>query len=214
MADTIALRLSDAPRPGGYRLTVDKPGVTVEGADAAAVFYGLQTLEQVLFQCPDRKLPCLEIEDWPDFAQRGVYYDVCRGRVPQLEWLMDLAVKLAQAKINELQLYIEHTFLFRGHPSIGKGASPLTADDILLLDEHCRQLHIELVPSLASFGHLATVLQHPEYRELAEDWGVGRYADPEAEKKLGRNLHGWTLSPANPRSYERVCSAPPRNAAK
>ena len=51
------------------------------------------------------KLPCLKIRDWPDFARRGVMLDISRGRVPKLETLLDLAEKLADFKINELQLY-------------------------------------------------------------------------------------------------------------
>jgi hypothetical protein len=113
---------------------------------------------------------------------------------------MEQADLLSQYKINHLELYIEHTFRFRGHPDIGKGASPLSSDDILALDAYCSERHIELVPSLASFGHLASVLKHEQYHHLAEDWGVGKYLDPEAHKH--RRILAWSLSPANPKIYD------------
>lgn len=202
MADTVTLAIDAGLRPDEYALLITRKAVTLLGQSEAAVFYGLQTLAQIAEQFPPDRLPCLAIHDWPDFRDRGLYYDVCRGRVPTLERLQALATTLAQYKINQFQLYIEHTFAFRGHPDIGAGASPLTAEDILALDAHCRRLHIELVPSLASFGHLATVLRHPRYQHLAEDWGCGRLTAPEAQDvaSWGRRP-GWSLAPANPEIY-------------
>ena len=77
------------------------------------------------------------------------------------------------------------------------------------LDAYCRERYIELVPSLASFGHLATVLKHPQYHRLAEDWGKGKYVTPDADKQRylkewikEQKITGVTLSPANPDVYE------------
>jgi hypothetical protein len=197
--DQVTIRLRRGLKPGGYRLTVRPAGIVLEAASAAAAGHGVQTLRQLMAQCPSGSLPCVAIDDWPDFQDRGVYYDVCRGRVPTLASLLQQADLLAQFKINHLELYVEHTFHFRGHPDIGRGASPLTADDLLSLDQHCADRNIELVPSLASFGHMSQVLKHPQYHDLAEDWGVGKYLDPEAERHI--RIKGWTLSPANPLIY-------------
>lgn len=201
--DALTLTLERGLKPGGYRLTIDSTGIAIAADSVAAAYHGLQTLFQTAAQSPAGTLPALRIDDWPDFQHRGVYYDMTRGRVPKLERLTALADTLAQYKINELQLYIEHTFRFRGHPAIGKGASPLTAEDILQLDAYCQERHIELVPSLASFGHLSSVLKHPEYRHLAEDWGVGKYVAPQAKgRKVPAGWRAWSLAPANPEVYE------------
>lgn len=183
ISDAMVIRLVTGLKAGGYRLAISPSGVSLEADSVASAFQGLQTLIQISRQSKAGTLPCLRIVDWPDFADRGVYYDVCRGRVPKLEQLLQLADNLAHYKINQLQLYIEHTFLFRGHPDIGKGASPLMAEDILTLDRYCAERHIELVPSLASFGHLATVLKHPQYHHLTE------------------TNSRWSLSPSNPKTY-------------
>ena len=198
--EAVTIRLRRGLRPGGYRLRIGPKGVLLEGESPAAAFWGLQTLAQAARQSPAGTLPLLTIDDWPDFPDRGIYYDLARGRVPKLQHLVALADGLSQFKINQLQPYIEHTFSFRGHPDIGKGASPLKPDDILALDEACRDRHVELVPSLASFGHLSPVLRLPKYRDLAEDWGVGKYVAPGA--KMAPHLRGWTLSPANPTTYD------------
>jgi len=198
LADTLVILLSPTLPPEGYHLIISPDGITLQAADVAGAFYGVQTLKQVAQQSPPGTLAGVCVDDWPDFPDRGVYYDVCRGRVATLERLKEQADLLAHYKINHLQLYMEHTFRFRKHPEIGKNASPLTAEDILELDAFCRSRHIELVPSLAAFGHLATVLNLPQYRHLAEDWGEGRYEDPEATKGWS---NGWSLTPAREESY-------------
>jgi hypothetical protein len=200
VADTISLLLDTTLRPGGYTLRVTPQGVTIAGKTPAAVSHGVQTLRQLAEQSRGA-LPCVTIQDWPDFPDRGVYYDICRGRVPKLERLMEMADQLARYKVNQLQLYIEHTFAFRGHPRIGQGASPLTAEDILKLDAYCDARGIELVPSLATFGHLATVLKHPEYHRLAEDRGVGKYEAPQDDRQGWQKQIAWSLSPAVPAVY-------------
>lgn len=181
----------------GYRLQISKTNIQIQAAEPRGAFWGVMTLRQILEQCEGGKLPLVTITDAPSLADRGYYYDVARGRVPKRNRLLEMADLLSAYKINHLELYIEHTFAFRGHPSIGKDASPLTADDILALDAHCQQRYVELVPSLATFGHLATVLKHPEYHHLAEDYGVNKYK----AKDTPSWLTGWSLAPANPKTY-------------
>ena len=57
----------------------------------------------------------MRILDYPDFPNRGFMLDVSRDKVPQLEtlfWLVDL---MASFKMNQLQLYMEHTFAYSDH---------------------------------------------------------------------------------------------------
>jgi hypothetical protein len=110
----------------------------------------------------------MEIRDWPDFGRRGVMLDVSRGRVSKLETLLDLAEHLADFKINELQLYTEHTFAYRKYKSVWQGWGALTGDEIRRLDARCRELGIDLVPNQNSFGHLHHFLEHPRLKKLAE----------------------------------------------
>jgi len=202
LPDTIRITFSPRLRPGGYQLLVRTDGIRLTVQSVEAARSGLETLLQWIDQADHDRLPCCRIDDWPEFAQRGVYYDCTRGRVPHLGRLQDQADLLSRFKINHLQYYIEHTFQFRNHPLIGRGASPLSPDDVLTMDAFCRDRGIELVPSFASFGHMVPVLSLPPYRHLAEDWGVGRYLDP-AVKELPdwSKRRAWSLSPANPAGY-------------
>lgn len=151
----------------GYRLTVTPAGATVVAGTAAGVSYGLATLRELL-RLHGLTIPCCRIDDQPAFARRGVYHDCSRGKVPRLSTLKDLVDRLADWKINELQLYIENTFRFARHPAVWAGHSPLTAAEIVELQAYCRARHIRLVGSLSSFGHMEKILALPAYAHLAE----------------------------------------------
>ncbi len=169
----ITLRLQpgqDLP-PQGYALAVTPAAITLEAGTAAGVFYGVATLIQLLSQSGPQ-VPALVIRDWPDFPARGVMLDISRDKVPTQATLFELVDRLAGWKINQLQLYTEHTFAYRRHPEVWAEASPLTGQDVLDLDAYCRERFIELVPNQNSFGHFARWLTHPRYAPLAEthDW--------------------------------------------
>lgn len=151
----------------GYELRVTPERVTVVANTDAGLFYGVQTLRQLL-RTQGRRVPALTIDDQPVLPHRGVMLDVSRGKVPTLATLFALVDGLAVYKYNQLQLYTEHTFQFPSHPLIGAGAGSLTADDMLALDRYCRDRHVELVPNLQSFGHLRSMLSLPEYAHLDE----------------------------------------------
>lgn len=150
----------------GYHLTVNPSDVRIEGVGAAGVFYGVCTLCQMLSANPD--LPGINIIDYPDFAHRGYMLDISRDRVPTRETLLMLVDELAALKYNQLQLYIEHTFAYPGHEVVWQHASPLTSEDLLVLNAYCRQRHIDLVPNQNSLGHVERWLKHPAYRSMAE----------------------------------------------
>jgi hypothetical protein len=181
-----------------YRLKIDSNGAKLSGG-GTGIFRGIQTLRQIIRQC-GADWPGLSVEDEPKFATRGFFHDVTRGKVPTLATLKDLADRLAFYKINQLQLYVEHTFAFRGFSEVWTGKDPLTAEDILELDEYCRQRHIELVPSLATFGHLYEVLATRSWRKYCE-LEVGG-AEPFAW--YSRMSH-YTLDPTDPGSFGMVC---------
>jgi hypothetical protein len=88
--------------------------------------------------------------------------------VPKLETLLDLAEHLADFKINELQLYTEHTFAYRKYKSVWQSWGALTGAEIRKLDARCAELGIDLVPNQNSFGHLRYFLEHPKLKKLAE----------------------------------------------
>jgi hypothetical protein len=180
----------------GYTLDITTEGIVIEAVDASGAFYGVMTLAQLLRQYA-ANLPLLHIVDYPDFPARGIMLDISRDKVPTMKTIFDLVDLLAGLKINELQLYTEHTFAYRKHPVVWKDASPFTGEEIMQLDAYCRARHIALVPNQNSFGHMTRWLIHDEYRPLAEapngcDTRWGHFNDP------------FTLCPGDPGSLKLI----------
>jgi hexosaminidase len=166
----LALRLApdQITPPEGYELNVEPDRITVEAHDEAGVFYGVCTLIQLLETMAGAALPGLRIVDWPDFPVRGVMLDISRDKVPTLDTAKALIDRLASWKINQFQLYTEHTFAYRRHPDVWAKASPFTGEEILELDAYCRERFVELVPNQNSFGHMHRWFEVPRYAPLAE----------------------------------------------
>ena len=161
----------------GYELLVEQRGVRLRAAGRPGLFRGMMTLRQLLRQTDaDGRLPALRVEDEPAFPVRGVMLDVSRDRVPRMETLLRLLDLWAELKLNQVQLYTEHTFAWPSHPEVWREASPLTPAEVEALDRACAERAIELVPCLNTFGHMERWLRHPRYAPLAEC--PGGFADP------------------------------------
>jgi hypothetical protein len=150
-----------------YDITANENGFTATSAGEKGLFYAVQTIRQII-KSGEGVYPELSIEDSPDFAVRGLYHDITRGAVPTFDSLCALAEKMAYYKMNQLQLYIEHTFAFADHREIWAGSDPITAEEIIKLDKFCKERHIELVPSLSTFGHCYMLLRSKRLRDLNE----------------------------------------------
>ena len=164
----VSLRLAPMRSHEHNRVEVKPSGVVLTGGGPAGLYYAMQSFLQLVAQSTTGHIPALRIADWPSFRVRGFYHDVSRGKVPTRDTLLALVERLAHYKVNQLQLYIEHTFAFKGHPDIWAGSDPLTADDIRAVDDHAARHHLELVPSLSTFGHFFTALVSPRKHQLNE----------------------------------------------
>jgi hexosaminidase len=71
-------------RKEGYHLLINKKGITISGHDNAGVFYGVQTLLQLMKKSKDGviSVPYCSIDDYPRFSYRGMHLDVSRHMFP------------------------------------------------------------------------------------------------------------------------------------
>lgn len=197
----INLSPGETSHPQGYTLNITSSAISIVASSAAGAYYGATTLIQLLQQ-HQGNIPALRISDWPDFPNRGVMLDISRGKVPTLATLFNLVDLLASWKINQFQLYTEHTFAYQRHPEVWADASPLTGEEILALDAYCRERFIELVPNQNSFGHMRRWLVHDRYRHLAECPHGCATGDP----AWGHFEEPFSLCPGDPGSLELVRS--------
>lgn len=112
----IVLRLDDSLDPEGYRLTTrPDEGVVLTGGSPAGVFWGAQTLRQLLGPEAFRRAPvdgaashgfgATDIEDAPRFGWRGLMLDVARHFMPKDDVLRYLDL-LAAHKLNVFHFHL------------------------------------------------------------------------------------------------------------
>ena len=191
----VSLR-ADLPSQG-YLLTIGDSEIQLDAADAAGEFYGRMTLRQLRRLHPEGP-PTGTIRDWPDLPERGVMLDVSRDKVPTMATLRALVDRLAEWKINHLELYAEHTFAYADHEVVWRDASPFTPAEIDELDAYCAARHIALVPNQNCLGHMNRWLAQPEYAELA--------MDPDGYVMMGTRYPPSTIEPTHPGSLSLVRS--------
>jgi hypothetical protein len=190
---------SSTQHPEGYKLSITPQGIHAIASTTAGAFYAVLTLIQIVEQS-GRTLPALTITDWPDFPNRGVMLDISRDKVPTMETLFHLVDLLASWKVNQFQLYTEHTFSYQQHPEVWAAASPMTEEEILQLDAYCQERFVELVPNQNSFGHMQRWLKHDRYKPLGEA--------PDGFETLWGTFHQgpYGLCPLDPGSIELIRS--------
>ncbi|MFG2137069.1 beta-N-acetylhexosaminidase [Streptomyces sp. NPDC048650] len=116
----IVLRISPDVRresgPEGYRYADDGHGIRIDGGSAAGVFWGAQTLRQLLGPDAFRRapldaarrawhLPTVVVEDAPRFGWRGMMLDVARHFLPK-DGVLRCIDLLAAHKLNVLHLHL------------------------------------------------------------------------------------------------------------
>jgi hexosaminidase len=112
--DDVTVRLDAGLPREGYTLEASPDGVVITGGSAAGVFYGRQTLRQLLPPASLRRarishqplvVPALVIRDRPRFAWRGVMLDVARHFMPVADVLRFIDL-IAFHKLNHLHLHL------------------------------------------------------------------------------------------------------------
>ncbi|MFH8250585.1 family 20 glycosylhydrolase [Microbacterium sp. B2969] len=167
--------------PESYRLTVDEASVVVTGADAAGLFYGVQTLGQLIAREGDGwVVPAVKIADAPRFAYRGVMLDVARHFQP-VETVKAYIDRAAGLKFNALHLHLSDdqgwrieltsrpklTELASGSSVGGDPGGYYTKADYREIVEYAASRHLIVVPELDMPGHTQAV--SAAYPELVED---------------------------------------------
>ncbi|HTK47261.1 MAG TPA: glycoside hydrolase family 20 zincin-like fold domain-containing protein [Gemmatimonadaceae bacterium] len=164
-----SLALDPAMRDEGYVLVADAGRIDVVGASAAGVFYGAQTVKQ-LVAGHDRatRVSGARIRDWPAMRWRGFHDDLSRGPVPTLDFQKKQIRTFAAYKMNVYSPYFEHTFEYPSNPLFAPPGGAITAEQARELTAYARRYHVEIVPEQEAFGHQHHVLKWEKYTPLGE----------------------------------------------
>jgi hexosaminidase len=182
------------PNPEGYHLRAAGSEVLIEASDPKGLFYGAQTLRQLLTaESGSRSIPYVEISDAPRFRWRGLLID--EGRhffgMPTLFKIID---EMAAYKLNVLKLHLTDYEGWRleipAYPRLTQVGSLVdgkpqyfTSADIRQIVQYAAERHIMVVPEIEMPGHAgAAARSYPEFFDK----------------------DGGAFNPANPKTYDFV----------
>ncbi len=195
-AGTIRLELDPAfpdPSPEAYALETDADGVRVSARGGAGLFYGVETVAQLVRPAPPDGwiVPEVRIADRPRFPYRGLHLDVARHFFPPevVKRVIDLAARYKLNRFHwhltddqgwriEIERYPRLTEVgaFRDETVVGRNLDPYVGDGVphggFYTQEEIREVvayaaerFVTVVPEIEMPGHARAALA--AYPELA-----------------------------------------------
>jgi len=153
----------------GYILRIENGSVEIVSRGEAGLFYGCQTLEQLLEDARDTgvSIPACKITDYPGLSYRAIHIDV-KHHLDTMKYYYDSINRLARYKINAIIFEFEDKLRFRRRPLVGAPQS-ISIDEMAALTRFARRRHIEISPLVQGLGHATFILKHKKYALLRED---------------------------------------------
>ena len=153
----------------GYSLEIAPARITITGNAAAGLFYGVQSLLQLLKRnaAGELTLPEGKITDWPDLQLRFAHWDTKHHQL-RPEALRRLLDWLAFFKVNCIGFEMEDKYEYPSHPVIGAPGA-YTKHEMQDLTRYAMQRQIQLVPVIQAPAHFSYVLKHEEFAHLRAD---------------------------------------------
>ncbi|MBN8851568.1 MAG: hypothetical protein BGO55_04635 [Sphingobacteriales bacterium 50-39] len=186
-AGMLSLRIDstlDLPSPEGYVLRVADKGVTIRAKTQAGLFYGLQTLNQLLEDSHDQDIaiPACVITDYPSIAVRAVHIDL-KHHLDAGFYYYHIIDVLASIKVNTVFFEFEDKLRYRKAPAVG-APQAISIEEFAALSKYAHDRYIEINPLVQGLGHASFILKHEQYKELRDD--------PASD---------WAFDPLNPKTY-------------
>lgn len=169
--------------PEGYVLEITNKGVTITSRSEAGLFYGCQTLEQLLEDSRDfkKEIPPMKITDYPAIAYRAIHLDT-KHHLDRMDYYYRMVDKLARYKVNAIIWELEDKLRFTRRPEIG-APNAISKQEMQALCRYAKERNVEISPLVQGLGHAGFILKH--HWELREN--------PASD---------WEFCPSDPRTYE------------
>ena len=152
-------------------LTLRSGAAALQSRGQAGLFYGCQTLQQLLEDARDtgKPIPAMKITDWPELSYRALHIDT-KHHLDTLDYYYDFIDRMAGYKLNAIIWEFEDKLGYRSRPSVA-AAQHITLEEMAALTHYARRRHIEISPLVQGLGHATFILKQPEYEHLREKPG-------------------------------------------
>jgi len=169
----------------GYKLVIKDKQVTITSRGEAGLFYGCQTVQQLLEDAHDQQIdiPACQITDYPGLPYRAIHLDLRFHQNPG-NYYYDLIDRLARIKVNAIIVELEDKLRYKRAPLVGSDNS-ISIEEFAAISRYAHERNIDISPLVQGLGHAGHILKHGEYKQLRDD--------PESD---------WAFDPLNPETYK------------
>ncbi len=174
-----------------YSIAISRDGVLIRGRSSAAVYYGVQTLLQMVERDAHGafRLPFATVHDWPALSYRGTLMDAgSEGPMLTLDEVKHQLDFIARWKGNQYFFYSEGNIALRGYPLLNPNAR-FTQQQIREIVSYARERHIDVVPAVEMYAHLHDLFRIEKYSDLA-DFPHGTQFNPD-DPRVQAILQDW-----------------------
>src|SRR5687768_2916936 len=189
----------------GYILEIKNGQASVNARSQAGLFYGSQTLLQLLEDASDQRvaIPACRITDYPDIAFRAIHLDL-KHHLDAGFYYYQAIDRLARIKINAIIVEFEDKLRFKKAPLVG-ASHAISIEEFEAISKYAKERNIEISPLVQGLGHASFILKHEEYKKLRDnpvsDWSFDAvnpetytlqfslYEDAIAATPFGKYLH-------------------------
>jgi hexosaminidase len=153
----------------GYVLVISDGKAEISSGGQAGLFYGCQTLEQLMEDARDTgaTIPACKITDYPALSYRAVHFDI-KHHLDNIRYYYDCIDQLAKYKINAAIFEFEDKLGYRRQPRVA-APQAFSIEEMATLTKYAQQRHIEISPLVQGLGHVTFILKHPQYAYLREN---------------------------------------------
>jgi hexosaminidase len=175
----------DVPSDEGYSLEIRDQQVIIRAKSESGLFYGLQTLHQLVEDSYDQRIeiPALKITDYPAIAYRAIHLDL-KHHLDGTHYYYEMLDKLASVKINAVIIEFEDKLRYRKYPEVG-AKHAISVEEFIKISQYAKERNIEISPLIQGLGHASFILKHESMKHLRDD--------PSSD---------WVFDPMNPATYE------------
>ena len=158
----------------GYKLEIKDDKVTISAREQAGLFYGCQTLNQLMQDAIEQNIPIpsCSITDYPEQPYRAVHLDL-KHHLDAGHYYYNIIDRLAEIKINAIIVEFEDKLRYRKAPMVGSG-NAIAVDEFAAITRYAKDRHIEISPLVQGLGHASFILKHDQYKKLRDnpesDW--------------------------------------------
>ncbi|MDD5728844.1 MAG: beta-N-acetylhexosaminidase, partial [Victivallales bacterium] len=148
--------------PEGYTLKVGREKIEIKAKDPRGLYYGVQTLCNMIRNIASPELPGVFIEDWPDLKLRGIYMRLRFYNSGEAAHFLKVIEAYGALKYNTLYLEFADNFPYKNNPFTRRGYT-LSKNDVSEIVRVAEANKMKIVPVLQVLSHDSWLKTHPKY---------------------------------------------------